>query len=220
MSDPLKSQIADVIEKHVGYTNGWAVSPDMYRIAAEEAAAEILTMAATKAAHPEGGPVSAGVIAWLVQGHTPARTVTLDEKAAEAYRATEGFTVTPLIAAPPAQAVEEVREILREYGTLWESYNEAGPVEMNQIDAEVEDLEARLLLLLSCAAPLDLTEETCAACGDPLSAVGCHEVPGLDGGPYHVVAPDTYAVEAPPEGGSADVRAACGGPATVSPSLG
>jgi hypothetical protein len=117
MSDALKSQIADVIEKHVGYTNGWAVSPDTYRIAAEEAAAEILTLAATKAAHPEGGPASAGVIAWLVQGHTPARTVTLDERAAEAYRATEGFTVTPLIAAPPAGAptYTELVAMLREW---------------------------------------------------------------------------------------------------------
>jgi len=95
-----------------------------------------------------GDPMSTEAIAWLVQmngGGTSRqqRWVTLDEARAAVYaEPPTDYTVTPLVAAPPAQTVEEVREMLHRYAGA--RVVAAG---------EAATLEVRLLSLLSCAAP-------------------------------------------------------------------
>lgn len=158
MSDELKSQIADVIEKHVGYTNGWAVPAETYRSDAEEAAAEILALVATPTASTAEEVTQAIDSLIVAVRNTESCTDRYHSwKAADSALAKCRADLIALVAgvAPPVQTVEEVREMLERYVGLRLYYGSTRPGEKRTADREeVAALESRLLSLLACAAPV------------------------------------------------------------------
>jgi hypothetical protein len=89
------------------------------------------------------------VRAWLVEGPSGMQTPMTDRVSAAGYREMEGFTVTPLIAAPPAQTVEEVRAMIARFASLCVMAEHSSAAELEEADA----IEGRLLSIVSCAAP-------------------------------------------------------------------
>jgi acyl-CoA reductase-like NAD-dependent aldehyde dehydrogenase len=66
----------------------------------------------------------------------------------------EQFTVTPLIAAPPAQTVAEVQEMLNAFtGAFCGVEYATSDAERARLLAEADAIEDRLLSIVSCAAP-------------------------------------------------------------------
>lgn len=97
--------------------------------------------------------MSAEPLAWLVEvlyddGEIMHRYVRFDHAAIPRLQSLAQFTVTPLVAAPPQQSVEEVR------GLLWDFANEVAMLGRGGgDDRHAAAMQARLLSLLSCAAP-------------------------------------------------------------------
>ena len=57
----------------------------------------------------------------------------------------QGWVVKRMVEAPTAQTVAEAQEMLRELGGVWTGYETAGRDDIEFINAQVEELEERIL---------------------------------------------------------------------------
>lgn len=91
-----------------------------------------------------------GPIAWMVETEGGGRWVVWDREYADARndQRLPRATVTPLIAAPPAQTIAEVREMLARFAALSAMAEHSSKSELEEADA----IEARLLSIVSFAA--------------------------------------------------------------------